>query len=288
MTGFGSATIDNENYRIVVELKTINHRFSDIYLKLPKEISKFEIEIRQAIKSRLLRGKLDATVQIQYQGVSDRLTVNHDLLDNYIALAQDISNKYFIDKINNPIDLIRLPNIVIENDEINSSENLKIDILKAINLAIDNLDEARLLEGEHLKNDILSKVDEIERIVNLIENNGDKFIAEYRKKLRKNIEDLISDRNISEERIVIEAGILADRLCIDEELVRLHSHINQTKEILNGNFDEVGRKLDFILQEFNRESNTILSKSVDIDIVNKGLELKYIIEKIREQVQNLI
>lgn len=288
MTGFGSATIDNENYRIVVELKTINHRFSDIHLKLPKELNKFEMEIRNVIKKKLIRGKLDITIQFKYADSQKRLAIDSELLDNYVLLADEIAIRYSLKKLNDPIKLMNLPNVVVEN-EADFEENYMLeDIIKCIESAFMKLDDARLMEGANLKKDILDKVDDIERIVEHIDNIGDKFISDYKTKLKKNLEELISDKNIAEERIVMEAGVLADKLCIDEEIVRLRSHIAQTRNLMSTTDNEVGRKLDFILQEFNRESNTILSKSADVDIVNKGLELKYIIEKIREQVQNLI
>lgn len=288
MTGYGSFYIDKEEYSIEIELKAINHRYTEIQLRVPKEISSLEIELRKLIKDKVIRGKVEANILFASQKKLKDFDINEEVILSYYNKIEDINKIIDNDEKISIYDLIKLPNVLQDKSSNFDLEKIREDVLICLNGALEVLDKGRSMEGEALRKDILIKVDEIEHIVKNICELGDSYIDKYKERLFTNFNEIKLNSNISEERIAIEAGILADKLCIDEELVRLKSHINQVREIFNDSNFEVGRKLDFILQEFNREANTILSKSVDIVIVNYGIELKSLIEKIREQVQNLV
>ena len=288
MTGFGSNTLNRDEYKILVELKSINHRYTDINIKMSKELSLFEFEIRKLLKSKLMRGKLEANILFVSHGLKSNITIDESLVESYILNLRDISEKFNIDSQFRAIDILRLNGVINNNDNKIEDETIKNELIDCINIAFDNFDKSRIHEGNNLGTDILSKLGEIENIINSITKITDRSIQEYKSRMIASFNELLEDKSIAQDRILVEAGILSDKICIDEELVRLRSHISQVKTILSENNEEVGRRLDFILQEFNRESNTILSKSIDIEIVNYGIELKSIIEKIREQAQNLI
>ncbi len=288
MTGFGSNTLNKDEYKILVELKSINHRYTDINIKMSKELSLFEFEIRKLLKSKLMRGKLEANILFVSHGLKSNITIDESLVESYILNLRDISEKFNIDSQFRAIDILRLNGVINNNDNKIEDETIKNELIDCINIAFDNFDKSRIHEGNNLGTDILSKLEEIENIINSITKITDRSIQEYKSRMIASFNELLEDKSIAQDRILVEAGILSDKICIDEELVRLRSHISQVKTILSENNEEVGRRLDFILQEFNRESNTILSKSIDIEIVNYGIELKSIIEKIREQAQNLI
>ena len=288
MTGFGSNALNRDEYKILVELKSINHRYTDINIKMSKELSLFEFEIRKLLKSKLMRGKLEANILFVSHGLKSNITIDESLVESYILNLRDISEKFNIDSQFRAIDILRLNGVINNNDNKIEDETIKNELIDCINIAFDNFDKSRIHEGNNLGTDILSKLEEIENIINSITKITDRSIQEYKSRMIASFNELLEDKSIAQDRILVEAGILSDKICIDEELVRLRSHISQVKTILSENNEEVGRRLDFILQEFNRESNTILSKSIDIEIVNYGIELKSIIEKIREQAQNLI
>lgn len=295
MTGYGSSFYEDESYKIFIEIKTINSRYCDISIKLPKYLDYLEMDFRKIIKKSLLRGKVDINIYVElFSDSSNIVKVNESLLRNYIsAIDESINRNYEEIKDFSKLSLDNLYNFtgVIFRDNYNDKDDiLEKIIFDELNIALSNLNISREREGKELESDILLKLTEIKGILNNISKNEDEYVKLYREKLYESFIDIIEKNSISicDDRIAIEVGILADKLCIDEELVRLGSHIVQAEKLINSNENEVGRKLDFMLQEFNRESNTILSKSADINIINYGVELKFVIEKIREQVQNLV
>lgn len=290
MTGYGSSTYQDESYRIFIEVKSVNHRYCEINFKINKEFMKFEIPMRKLIKQMLIRGKVDVNVVIEkVDGNINNIDIDDRLLSMYIKnLSQSIKLHNLDNSILQSSNLYQFSDIISVSASGYDVENLEASVLGALKEALINLDNARIFEGKVLIEDISVKLDKISKIVNLIELDEESYTDKYKQKMFDNFSDLIRKNLISEERLAIEAGILLDKICIDEELTRLKSHLRQAMNIITNCEDEVGRKFDFLLQEFNRESNTILSKSVDTKIINYGIELKSLIEKIREQVQNLV
>lgn len=286
MTGFGRGEHVSDDIKMTVELKSVNHRYCDINIRMPKRISFLENLIRSYVKKRVSRGKVD--IYVSYEDHSEGnecIKVNEDLIAQYLKYFQNISEKFELDNDIKVSHITRYPEVIkIEEHEVD--ENLLWGILKeALSIAVDKLIATRKTEGELLKQDIISKLDAIGALVSHIKERAPYVTMEYKEKLENRINDLLSS-TIDEARLAVEVAIFADKCCVDEEIVRLESHVKHMQQTLNKDIP-IGRKLDFLLQEMNRESNTILSKSNDISISEHGLELKTVIEKIREQIQNI-
>ena len=271
MTGFGRSERVTDAYKIVVEMKSVNHRFCDINIKLPKKISFFETNIRTYLKKYIERGKVD--VFITYEDFSDdnvKLKYNKDVAENSITPAQ----------------LGGFPDVfTVEEQAVDQDELWKI-IETSLDEAAKMFVQSRITEGENLKKDMIDKLDGMRAAVDYIEEISPELVEEYRRKLTDKITEVLDNPVIDENRIATEVVIYADKICVDEETVRLKSHISSTKKILEDG-GSVGRKLDFIAQEMNREANTILSKANSLDVSDKAIQLKTDIEKVREQIQNL-
>jgi uncharacterized protein (TIGR00255 family) len=287
MTGFGRSEIIDNNKKICIEIKSVNHRYLDINLKMPKKLNIFDSAIRTFIKKNIARGKVD--VFISYEDLSENaasLKFNQELAKEYLSYFKKME---YLFKINNDatvMSLSRCPEVlVMEEQNVDEDELWKL-IEEALCGAINKFIETRVIEGEHLKEDISKKLDELLKNVLIIEENAPKIIEEYKLKLMDKMSEFLENAQIDESRIAAEVVLFADKICVDEEIVRLKSHINKMKNDLSMK-DDIGRKLDFLAQEMNREANTILSKSTDVDITNIGIELKTEIEKIREQIQNI-
>ena len=287
MTGFGRCELTEDNITVSVELKSVNHKYLDQSIRLPRKLSAFEGDIRSRIKERVIRGKLEGFVSIDITGGSAvTVSYNENIAAAYVEGFQQMADRFGMENNITTSTLAMLPDVFEHKDSEIDEEKLKSLLLRTLDGAIDMFVASREREGESLKADLLNKLSEMEKIVAFIEERAPEIIVEYRQNLRKKVDELLEDNTIDESRLAAEVVLYADKICVDEETVRLKSHINEAKRLLSGD-SEVGRKLDFIAQEMNRESNTILSKSTDVAIADCGIELKTLIEKIREQIQNL-
>lgn len=288
MTGFGRGESSNEVYNFKVEIKAVNHRYNDIVVKMPRHISYLEENVKKIIKTEINRGKIDVYINLDY--------INESAIDIKVDIPLAKSYKYVLEKLSEELELeenIRLFNIlglseIIKTERKELDEDIAWTCLKeALNMALRDIMNMKAVEGEELKNDMISKLDRIETIVLEIEERSPLVVLEYKGKLRERIGELLDkDINIDEDRIASEVAIFADKSNINEEIVRLKSHVKQFLSILNEK-DAIGRKLDFLIQEMNREINTIGSKANDMLISQNVVEIKSELEKIREQVQNI-
>lgn len=287
MTGFGRATFEDDSRSFTVEIKTINHRYCDINLKMPKSLISVEDKIRSTIQKKINRGKVDVFINLTTYDKKDIRTVfNETLADSYVECLRSIKNRYDI-KDDISLSLVaKFPEVVTIQQQEEDIEKLWKSLSGPLNEAIDMLIEMRQIEGNKLQENIIEKCNNIKNILHNIEERAPLVPITYKQKLQERLKELLEDYNIDENRIAMEVAILADRACIDEEIVRLNSHIIQMQETLK--LDEsIGRKLDFIVQEMNRETNTIASKANDLNISNLAISIKNEIEKIREQIQNI-
>ncbi len=287
MTGFGRSEIVNEERKIIVEIKAVNHRYCDMNIKLPKKLNYFEANIRNFLKDYIQRGKVD--VFITYEDYSNQnvcVKYNKELAAEYIKHLNSMVSDFGLDSDIKPSVIARFPDVMTLEEQ-SADEDVIWDCLRgALDEAAKKFVESRIMEGENLKNDLLSKLDEMLKIVSYIEEKSPEIIADYKSRLVEKIEELAANTQIDEQRIAMEVTLFADKVCVDEEIVRLKSHVEGTKAILKEG-GAVGRKLDFIAQEMNREANTILSKANNLIVSDMGINLKTEIEKVREQIQNI-
>jgi uncharacterized protein (TIGR00255 family) len=286
MTGFGRGEYLDDEKKIIIEIKSVNHRYCDINVKLPHTISRFEPEIRKRLKLYAERGKIDVFITYQNLKTSETVKYNKEIAGEYMNYLKQIGEDFGLEEDIKPTVLARFPDVFSLEENYSAEDEEYTDIQKVLDEAGQMFLESRQKEGENLAKDLLDKMDEIETLVNRIESMAPQIIEEYREKLTAKVQDILENRDIEEARIVQEVVIYADRVAVDEELVRLHSHIQAVRDILSED-KAVGRKLDFIVQEMNREANTTLSKSDTKEVTDIGIDLKTLIEKVREQVQNL-
>ncbi len=287
MTGFGRCELADENRRIVVEMKAVNHRYCDINVKMPKKLSFFESAIRGVMKKYVQRGKVD--IFITYEDFTEHnvcLKYNKELAKAYLDNLRAMSGAFAIPEDITVTALSRYPEVFTLEEQSMDEEALWKDIESALTTACERFVQTRIDEGIQLENDLLSKLDGMLEMVAFIEERSPQIVAEYQQKLKAKIEELLGDNTADEARILTEVTIFADKICVDEEIVRLKSHIETMKATLRAG-GSIGRKLDFIAQEMNREANTTLSKSNDLAVSNCAIDLKTEIEKVREQVQNI-
>ena len=286
MTGFGRSEYLDDEKKIIIEIKSVNHRYCDINVKLPRTISRFEPEIRKRLKLYAERGKIDVFITYQNLKTSETVKYNKEIAGEYMNYLKQIGEDFGLEEDIKPTVLARFPDVFSLEENYSAEDEEYADIQKVLDEAGKMFLESRQKEGENLAKDLLDKMDEIETLVNRIESMAPQIIEEYREKLTAKVQDILENRDIEEARIVQEVVIYADRVAVDEELVRLHSHIQAVRDILSED-KAVGGKLDFIVQEMNREANTTLSKSDTKEVTDIGIDLKTLIEKVREQVQNL-
>jgi len=288
MTGFGRCEIAQVERKITVEIKAVNHRYCDITIKLPKKLNFFEAAIRNLLKQYIGRGKID--IYITYEDYTENnvcVKYNPELAKEYLTNLRRMGEEFGISNDVSVSTLARFPDVfTLEEQTIDEAQLWEL-VEEAVRGAAVRFVETRIAEGENLKKDLLNKLDFMLELVDFIEERSPKVVTEYRNKLYAKVSELLGDTKLDESILATEITIYADKICVDEETVRLRSHIQNMKSILENDNDNVGRKLDFIAQEMNREANTILSKSGDLDITNKAIDLKTEIEKIREQVQNI-
>lgn len=287
MTGFGRCEEVGEERKIIVEMKAVNHRYCDISIKMPKKLSFFEAGIRNVLKQYIGRGKVD--VFITYEDFTENnvcVKYNEDIAKEYLKYLTKMSESFQIENDIRVSNLSRFPDVfTLEEQTIDEQELWKI-VEKAVKTAAEQLVETRIAEGQNLKQDLCAKLDGMIDFINYIEERSPQIVSEYRQKLTAKVNELLGDTKLDESILATEVTVFADKICVDEETVRLRSHILNMKNTLEDG-EEIGRKLDFIAQEMNREANTILSKASDINITNKAIDLKTEIEKIREQIQNI-
>lgn len=287
MTGFGRCEVQEAERKITVEMKSVNHRYLDVNIKMPKKLNFFEAAIRSELKNYIQRGKVD--IFITYEDYTESnvcVKYNKELAAEYMKYLNQMAEDFSLDNDVRISCLSRYPEILTMEEQTIDEEKLWQLLDKAIRGAAEGFVETRIREGEHLRDDLIEKLNGMLSHVEFITERSPQIITEYKQKLMDKVKELLADPKIDENRLLMEVTIFADRVCVDEELVRLKSHIETTKDtLLQGG--SIGRKLDFIAQEMNREANTILSKSSDLEISNRAIELKTEIEKVREQIQNI-
>lgn len=287
MTGFGRCETADKDRKMVVEIKAVNHRYCDINMKMPKKLGVFESSIRTLLKKYIQRGKVD--VFITYEDYTEHtvcLKYNSELAAEYYDKLKKISASFGVENDVTASKLSKYPEVFSLEEQTADEEALLKLIEQTVSGACEKFVETRIAEGEHLRCDLLSKLDGMTAMVDFIEERSPEIIKAYEARLKAKVCELLENSTVDENRILTEVTIFADKICVDEETVRLRSHIKSAAEALNEG-GSVGRKLDFIAQEMNREANTILSKANDLEISNKAIDLKTEIEKVREQIQNI-
>ena len=299
MTGFGRSEYSDEARRIIIEIKSVNHRYCDVSVKLPRSISRFEPELRKRLKLYAERGKID--IFVTYNNLkSSGYNVKYDkeIAEQYMKHLRSIEEDFGLEEEYKPTVIARFPDVfTVEENYFVEDEEYEI-IEKVFDEAGKQFKESRAAEGKRLSDDILDKMQELEELTCQVDELAPKVIEEFREKLTERVEKLLSNTEIDDARIVQEVTIYSDKVAVDEELVRLHSHVAAVREMLSedaqGNDESssdkkssIGRRLDFIVQEMNREANTTLSKSDTLAVTDIGIDMKTCIEKVREQVQNI-
>ncbi|SFN43336.1 TIGR00255 family protein [Pseudobutyrivibrio sp. UC1225] len=287
MTGYGKGIAENSDARVTIEMKSVNHRYLDLNIKLPKKLNFLESTVRNKISESIFRGKVDVYITLnEHSDACYQVSINDAIALKYYESISAMAEKLGVDNDMKASSISRLPD-VIELEEMEADEDsLKELVLKALDDCIKQFIEARIAEGNRLEADLIAKMDEMLVLVDKLEARSPQIIEEYRTKLLTKVHELLEDTKIDENRIAQEVVLYADKICIDEEMVRLKSHVAETRSVFDLD-KEVGRKLDFLAQELNREANTILSKSTDVEIADIGITLKTLIEKVREQIQNI-
>lgn len=287
MTGFGRAELQDEVRRFTVEIKSVNHRYLDFNMKMPKKLSVFEAAIRGVLKEYMQRGKVDVFISCEdFSSGRMQLHYNSELAGRYLEYFRQMEKEFALENDIKVSHLSRCPEVLTMEEQEIDVEELWSELEKALRAAGEQFAASRQVEGENLKRDLTAKLDSLQANVRRIEERAPEILSEYRNRLETKMKELLEDTQMEDSRIAAEVVIFADKICTDEETVRLNSHIENMKAALNDG-EGIGRKLDFIAQEMNREANTILSKANDLETTNIAIELKTEIEKIREQIQNI-
>ena len=282
MTGFGRAELADEEKKITVEMKSVNHRYLDINMRMPKKLSFFEAAIRNLLKEYIQRGKVDLFITYEdYTQSRVSVKYNRDLAQQYLTYLREMGSEFGLETEITAAALSKYPEVFTMEEQAPDEKEIWSALEKVIRSAAGQFVESRTQEGAHLRQDILEKLKTMEGKVDQVEQRSPEILREYREKLESKVKELLADSQIEESRI-----LFADKICTDEETVRLKSHIHRMEEVLHEN-EGIGRKLDFIAQEMNREANTILSKANDLETSNLAIDLKTEIEKVREQIQNI-
>lgn len=287
MTGFGRGEASDDVRKISVEIKSVNHRYLDVSLRMPKKLNPYEASSRRIIKDYLQRGKVDVFVTIEDTEEGGARPLYHpSVAEEYMKIFEEVRNFFSIEDDMRLSSLVRMPEVITLDSSNDSDEELEQLMVEALKQALSGLVSAREKEGEHLKDDLLAKLDYMLTLVEKIEKRSPTVVEEYRKKLTDKVRELLEENSVDENRILTEVVVFADKICVDEETVRLKAHIENMKKLLIEG-GGVGRKLDFVAQEMNREANTTLSKCSDLETSEIAIDLKTEIEKVREQVQNI-
>lgn len=287
MTGFGRCDISEANRKFTVEMKSVNHRYLDVNIKMPKKLNFFESSIRSLLKEYIQRGKVD--LFITYEDMTENnvcIRYNRDIAQEYLGYLKQMAEEFSLDNDIRVSTLSHYPEVFSMEEQTMDEEGIWKTLEKALRGAAEGFVQTRITEGEHLRDDLIGKLDGMLEMVDFISERSPQIVAEYKQKLTEKVRELLEDTKVDESRILMEVTLFADKVCVDEEIVRLKSHIETTKQtLLEGG--GIGRKLDFIAQEMNREANTILSKTSDLEVSNCAIGLKTEIEKVREQIQNI-
>ncbi|MDO4337877.1 MAG: YicC/YloC family endoribonuclease [Eubacteriales bacterium] len=287
MTGFGRAEVVTNERRITVELKSVNHRYLDMSIKMPKKLSFFEGAIRNLMKTYMQRGKVDVFITYEdYTLNRAALKYNRELAKEYLGYLREMEEEFGLENDIRVSTLSRYPEVFTMEEQSIDEDELWGCLEGPLREACEKFVETRTREGENLKNDLLDKLDGLDSKVQQIEARAPEIINAYREKLEQKVHELLEDSQIDDSRIAAEVVLFSDKICNDEETVRLRSHIREMRKNLQES-EGIGRKLDFMAQEMNREANTILSKANDLETSNIAIDLKTEIEKIREQIQNI-
>lgn len=286
MTGFGRASLESNGKNYIIEIKTVNNKYSDITVKSPKRLSFMEDKIRKQIANRITRGKVEVSVSFfDFSNKSKNVVLNKEIAKEYIKQLREIADENNLSENISVVEIAKLPDILNSIDSDNDEE-IASEALQCLNMALDSLIEMRKAEGENIKQDLLVRIERVQNLVDKIAENSKGIVEEYVSKLEKRVKEILKTAVVDENRIAQEAVIYADKTSIEEELTRLNSHIVQFKELVNSDVP-VGKKLDFMIQEMNRETNTIGSKAGSGEITKAVIDLKVELEDIREQIQNI-
>ena len=280
MTGFGRASLESNGKNYIIEIKTVNNKYSDITVKSPKRLSFMEDKIRKQIANRITRGKVEVSVSFfDFSNKSKNVVLNKEIAKEYIKQLREIADENNLSENISVVEIAKLPDILNSIDSDNDEE-IAGEALKCLNMALDSLIEMRKAEGENIKQDLLVRIERVQNLVDKIAENSKGIVEEYVSKLEKRVKEILKTDVVDENRIAQEAVIYADKTSIEEELTRLNSHIVQFKELVNSD-GPVGKKLDFMIQEMNRETNTIGSKAGSGEITKAVIDLKVELEDIR-------
>jgi uncharacterized protein (TIGR00255 family) len=287
MTGFGRGEYQEEGKEFLVEIKTVNHRYSDVFVKIPRHISFLEDRVREMVSKSISRGKVDVYVSFEdYSDDSKNVVFDEPLAKTYIKALETLRDEYGLQDDITVSLVAKFPDILrVEKNE-EDGEKLWLLLKVAVEKAVESLISMRTIEGQGLKNNLLERANYIEGVLKEITERAPNVVKEYKTKLENRLKELLEQQTVDETRLATEVAIFADRASIDEEIVRLGSHIGQLREALNME-QPVGRKLDFLIQEMNRETNTIGSKANDLIITRHVVDIKSELEKVREQIQNI-
>jgi len=286
MTGYGSARGSVDGLELTVELKSVNNRYLDCSVRLPRALLFAEEAVKAAVSAAVTRGKVDVFVTAESCGGEYLVTVNRPLAEGYIAALRGLSQEFGLTDDLTAVTLGRFPEVLSVSKKEVDQEAVANGLGAVVSQALEELNAMRLREGGRLKEDLLGKLCEMERWIAVIEKRSPETVAEYRARLEQRLREVLEDRTVDETRLLTEAALFAEKTAVDEETVRLRSHIAEFRELLEAG-SPAGRKLDFLLQEFNREANTIGSKCSDAALARVVVELKAEIEKLREQIQNI-
>ena len=287
MTGYGRCEHIDESRKIVIDIRSVNHRYCDVSVKVPRSYAYLEEKIREYMSGEISRGKVEVFVYIEnYTNEEKVVTLDNVLAENYYNVLKELKETYNLRNEIGLSDLSRFSDIFITRHQEEDKDKMWELVLNCLKGAVEDFVSMRTREGERLKANLLERAEAIKALISEIEKRTPEIVAEYEKRLRARMEELLGDLKVDEGRLLTEVGIMADRVCIDEELVRLKSHFVELSKILSLS-EPVGRKLDFLVQEINRETNTIGSKANDFGIAKNVVEIKSEIEKLREQIQNI-
>ena len=287
MTGYGKQSLNVEKREYKVEIKSVNHRYLDINIKLPKSISYLEDTIKKEISAKIKRGKIDVFITFENNSQEGKnITINKELAKLYIEQLKELAQE---EKILNNIevmDIAKLPDIlIVKNDE--EDEKIQNELIEVVQGAISKIIEMKNIEGNKIEQDLLQRIDKIENKIVEISAKSTGLIEEYVVKLEKRIKEILKTEELDKSRLAQEVVIYADKCSIEEEVTRLKSHIYQFRNLISNNNETIGKKLDFLIQEMNRETNTIGSKANNLEITNGVIDIKTELEDIREQIQNI-
>ena len=287
MTGYGRAVETVNGREFTVELRSVNNRYLDCTVKLPRSLSFGEDAVKQMVKNTISRGKVDVFISLRSEGAQDvQITLNTAMVEGYLGAMRQMAADYGVQEDISVSLLSRMPDVfTVEKPEVDE-EQLLADLLSVVSKALANFDAMRSAEGKALENDLRSRGQTILSLVSQVEEGSGQTVSDYRVRLENKIKEVLANTAIDESRILTEAAIFADKVAVDEETVRLRSHLEQMNQMLTAG-GAMGRKLDFLLQEMNRESNTIGSKCTDVKLARIVVDIKAELEKIREQTQNI-